>query len=223
MNDKFAFFDFCETLVNFQTADAYVNYVVHKSKSARIRILSFIFRAFNKCRIYRSIDRISNRNLNLFKKCMLWLLKGMPEDILDLYARCYFYEKILNNTIPEVLEIMKQKKADGYKIYIVSGGYDIYLKYFVEKFQLDGLVCSRLKFKNGKSTGTLTGSDCLGDHKTMMLNKIFQRKPYYSESYSDSVTDLPLLTWTNKGIVISKGKSQNWRHVYNFDEIIWNT
>jgi len=123
------------------------------------------------------------------------------------------------------LEKLQQKQQDC-SIWILSGGYDIYIKYFVHEFKLDGLVSSQIKFSNThKCLGKLSGIDCLSENKIVLfakqvdLGSIDLKNSY---AYSDSETDLPMLKLVGNGIVISKYFSQEWAAKNTLKEIVWN-
>ena len=218
---RVALFDFCETLVNFQTADSYVYYVLEKSKSKFSQRWIKFYDFLKKCKIIFLLEYFSRWRYSINKRMILMSLKGFKETELQALACSYYYDRIRPNFINTVLGTLKQKKTDGYRVYIVSGGYDIYLKYFVEEFELDGLLSTRIAFKNGECLGRFDGKDCLSQQKIKYLNEVLIQKPDYSESYSDSISDLPLLTWTTEGFVISKYQSQKWALDNKLNEIIW--
>ena len=74
ISEKWALFDFCETLVNFQTADAFVDYVRMTTKSKRMMMLSFLIRIMNKIKVFTLIDKLVGNQLYLLKRCVLWQL-----------------------------------------------------------------------------------------------------------------------------------------------------
>ena len=218
---KIAFFDFCETLANFQTADAFVDYVREQTQSKRMRRLEDIRNFCIHYKVFSIIGRITRYKYPIFKISKLYQLKGFKRDELEYHAQKYYHEVIKQNFITELIDILKQKKNDGYEIVLVSGGYDIYLKYFAAEFGVDNIISSRIKFKRDKCLGILWGLDCLSYNKVILLNSQYHPGEIVSEAYSDSVSAKPFLSWANIGYVVSKNKSQNWVTNSNFKEIIW--
>lgn len=220
-NEKWALFDFCETLTNFQTADAFVDYVRTETKSKRMIILSFLIRIINKLKVFTLIDKLAGSQLYLLKRCTLWQLRGFSETRLEYYAKEYYDNRIRSNLINLTIERMIALKKSGFKILLVSGGYSIYIKYLVNEYSLDGLIANEIGFKKHCCLGRIKGVNCMNENKTILLDTFFVSKPQYTEAYSDSITDIPFLQWANKGFVISKGKHQKWCEKFSFDEIIW--
>ena len=218
--NRVALFDFCETLVNFQTADAFVDFVRTKSQNKRMFILERIRMFLIKFHVLAFLERRFFSRIPIHKITKLFQLRGLCQKELEYYASLYYNEKIKPNFIPKVLAILKDKQKNGYTIAIVSGGYGIYLKYFAKEFNVPFVLSSNIKFKNNVCTGLLDGPDCMEENKIKYLEKVFAKDRIQSEAYSDSITDLPLLNWADQGYVISKGKHQNWISD-NLIEIIW--
>lgn len=222
-NGKVALFDFCETLVNFQSADAYVDYVRERTQDKRMCDFEYVRICLRKFKVIQIIDKITRNRFSINKRLKLWQLRGCSCDKLSLLAHDYYIEQIKPNLIPEVLEKLFELKKQGYSIFLVSGGYDIYLKLFVQDYDLSGQISTKLAFHNGKCTGTFDGVDCIRNGKIRLLNRFFKIKPLYSVAFSDSKSDIPFLNWVDKGCVISRNQHQQWIDSFNYSEIIWRT
>ena len=219
-NEKVAIFDFCETLIKFQTADAFIDFVLLETKSIRMFAIELFRRLLFKLRVNLLFKSIWDRK-SINKQIRLYELKGIKRNVLIQMAGEFYTKRLKPNIIPEVLSQMIIKKNEGYKIGIVSGGLSIYIDMFCEDYYVDFCISSKLQYKNEKSTGKLEGMDCMGENKVEALSRILKFTPSYSIVYTDSITDLPLLQWANDGVVVSRNKHQNWINTYNFKEIIW--
>lgn len=220
-HNKVALFDFCETLVNFQTADAFVEYVranckdnkhMHKWNNIRLFLI--------KTRIIPILSRLLPK-ISIHKRIVLYQLKGKTKIELSEYAQCFYKNMILPNLIHEVIDELKKLQLQHYKIVLVSGGYDIYINLFAKDFGIDNenIITTRIKYKNGICMGIIDGLDCLFDNKIKLISEKFEKDEIYSISYSDSKTDLPLLNWADKGIVVRCKNRNKWN--LKFDEILW--
>lgn len=219
--EKIAIFDFCETLANFQTADPYVDYVRLHFRSKRMRFLETERSLAIKSKIFAVIGIITRHKYPIYKLSKLYQLRGLSQVELEKYAERYYQDIIKPNLIPSMVEILRQKQQEGYKTFIVSGGYDIYLKFFAAEYNVDQVLSTRIGFRKNIATGIFHGIDCINENKVLLLDQILNRSELYSEAYSDSITDLPLLKWANEGYVISHKNSQKWAKENNFQEIIW--
>lgn len=220
-NEKWALFDFCETLVNFQTADAFVYYVCEHSPNKHVRRWRKIYNMLRKIKLVAILERITRHKLSINKQLVLYSIKGQSETTIKRLAKDYYNECIVPNIIKDIFHRMKQCQHDGYKVMIVSGGYDVYIQHFVAENHLDGLLATQIAFKKGFCTGRFKSEDCLRQGKIRYLNSSFQQKPDFSVAYSDSRSDLPFLKWADESYVVSKNTSQFWTKENNLKEIIW--
>lgn len=221
--EKLAIFDFCETLIQFQTADAFINYVYEQTHSGRMRCIEKAKNLFYTLRLPRLLNRFSGlwEKKSLNKKWRLYELRGLGEQELDNLARRFYRERLLPNIIGPVVEELQEKKRDGWKVGIVSGGFDLYIRLFAEEYGVDFILASTIGFKRGKCTGRLVGPDCMREQKVVEIQRLYPVPPAESVSYSDSRSDLPILSWASRGVVVSRGRHQEWVDDYQFHEIIW--
>lgn len=218
---KVAFFDFCETLVNFQTADAFVDFVRTKTKRHSMVVLEKVHKFMRKLRVIAVLEKLTGGRRSINKRLKLLQLRGFSRMEIDNYAKAYYEERLKPNFIAPLIDELKRLQRDNWEIVIVSGGYDVYLKLFVEEFGVQNLISTKIKFKGKKCLGEMDGSDCLYENKTKALNQLYDRDTLQSVSFSDSMSDLPFLSWTNEGVVVSRLTHKDWVDDYKFKEIIW--
>ena len=218
---KIALFDFCETLANFQTADAYVRYVQANSPVSHY-LLKLSYEFLNKAHLL-GIPRRLFPESSLDKKWIMRQMKGRSEEEMTILARKYYEEQVKPALIPEVITELKAKQEDGFRVFLISAGYSIYLQYFATDFSVDGVISTKIAFKNGVCLGRFEGPDCMFSHKIDYIKRGIPDN-HYEEwyAYSDSITDLPMLELVGHPVVISKGKSQKWAEQKGFEQIIWN-
>ena len=205
--EKIALFDFCDTMINFQSADKYVRYVkAHVHNNARMR-LSEVLRLFlMKTRLMRVLQAFSREGY-VNKRMLLSQLRGLGARDMTGLAERFYRELICPNYVHEVIETLKRHKQEGYRLFIVSGGYDIYLKYVAEEFGFEDVIATRLEFQDGRFTGRYTGDDCMNENKVKMLREYFGRESLRdcdSIAYSDSKSDIPLLRFCRRGVVVAR-------------------
>ena len=218
--NKVALFDFCETIANFQTADAYVRYVQGHSTPSNTGI-RLLYNILNQSRILGVVRRIKPKG-SIDKRFILKQMKGRTYEEMDRLAENYYNNMIRPNMIEPVVLELKRLQSEGYAIYVISAGYDIYLKYFVLDFKIDGLLSTKIGFKNGICTGLFDGQDCMFEYKIDYINSMIKGDHSQWFAFSDSVTDLPMLELVGHPVVISRGKSQKWAEKKGFKQIIWN-
>ena len=217
------FFDFCETLIRFQTADRFVEYCRETLCRKRMMQLHRVTALAEKLRMFRVLDLLVNGwGSAVHKRCVLCQLKGIDDATLDRLGEAYFETVLQPAVIRPVVDIMKRHISQGDEVWIVSGGYDTYIKYFVHYYGLTGYVSTEIAFNaNGICRGRMKGKDCMGRQKVSELHRCFGNDLSETVAYSDSCSDLPLLLAASSGIVISHGWHQAWVEQYNLQEVIW--
>lgn len=218
-NNKVALFDFCETIANFQTADAYVRFVQSHSTPSNlyIRYLHALLARLRVMSIWRKLQ--PKRSID--KRMTLMQLRGRSYEEMDRLAKDYYESQIKPNLITQVVEELLRLKRDGYKCYVVSGGFDIYLKYFCEEYSMDGLLSTKIGFKKDKCTGCFDGHDCMFDYKIDYIKSTIAGDTKQWMAFTDSITDLPMLELVGNPIVVSREKSQKWAENRYYKQIIW--
>ena len=217
---KIVIFDFCGTLITFQTADRYVMFCVerlHDSKVVRWR--HFIIRMMDKLRVFKIYNLIHPDN-NWRKRMVLWQMKGVSYELCDKLAKKYFEAELLPNVVQPVVKKLKGHLANGDRVFILSGGYDIYIKYFAKYFGVKETMSSKIAFQDGVCLGKMSGKDCMRENKVECI------RPYLDGEdticYTDSQSDLPLLKLVDEPVVVSHDSSQHWAENHKYKQIIWN-
>jgi HAD superfamily phosphoserine phosphatase-like hydrolase len=223
MSKKLVVFDFCETLVTFQTADKFVDFVIEKENYKKYSLLNIIKEVLTKLRLLAVVSILFPK-LNLSKRLKLYQIKGVSRTTIDTLAIQYYNEILVQHKIIPLHELLLKHIDNQDHILIVSGGYAPYIKYFSEIYKLQYSFATEIEFHNNIATGMFFGKDCLFNQKIVLMETYLKKnKILFDEStaYSDSITDLPLLRWADKAYVISKDKSQKWAIENGFNEIIW--
>ena len=200
-------YDFCDTLVNFQTGDEYCRYVLRKNQR---RIWLLYDRVFSQTNIYRLVSKFVD---SFERKFLLFTLRRINVDFMDKCAESFYTERIRPNFNTGVLERLQLDIKEGNYVVINSGGYAIYLKYFVKDFGVNNLFSSRLSFSNGLFEGKINGAVCLGQEKVIRMTKANVRIEDYDEIivYSDSPSDLPLFSIaSSKFAILKSSKIPEW-------------
>lgn len=217
--NKVVIFDFCETLANFQTADAFVYYVIHKSNKKITFLRTLLYRFYCKIKLISFLTFLFPKS-SINKKFVLRQIKGEKKSFLEACAYDFYFEVIKKNLIHETTAILQNHINNGCRAIIASAGYEIYLKYFMQDFKLplSDLIGVKIKFKKEICTGKFDGGDRLYD-KVDFLNNMLKGKNVYTVAYSDSPSDMQLLEWANEAVVIRRKDKIKWNT--KFKEVIW--
>lgn len=217
--DKLALFDFCDTLVGFQTANQYVRYIVKNFSTSYVKLRHLFYILLLKLRVIKILESLFPSN-NIQKRIILWQIKGVKKDVIDIAAKEFYLNMIKPNLISKTMDELQKMISNGWEIAIVSGGYNVYIEYFAQDYGIkaENIIANKLVFRNNIFTGTFD-VDCMGEMKVKMLCEHFQRDKYFIIAYSDSESDMPMLKWADEGYVIYK--TPNWIKSNNLNMIVW--
>lgn len=133
-------------------------------------------------------------NESLIKRVSL--LEGMSEKKLQSIL-----EKI--KLTDGVEDFILTVKSLGYKVAIISGGFNFFANAFKEKLGLDYAFANELKVKDGKLTGELQGEIVNAEKKALLLELIAQQENINLEqvvAIGDGANDLKMLAKAGLGI-----------------------
>lgn len=142
------------------------------------------------------------------------LLKGMDESTLkDLLSKISLTEG--------AEDFIKTLKKLGYKIAIISGGFNFFANHFKEKLGLDYAFSNELEIQAGKLTGNIKGSIVNAEKKAMLLDMIAQAEQIDLQqvvAIGDGANDLQMLAKAGLGIafhakeIVKKSAKQHMSH-----------
>ena len=223
MSAKWVVFDFCETLVNLQTADAFVDFCVKDRMSIWRRFWSGMIRIFTRMRIFAIAQWVIPR-YNLEKRMRVFLLRGFSREDMERLATDFVNEVLLGASNGALQSRLEEHLRAGDWVQISSGGIGVYLRIWGNKHAIWEVDATELEFRDGRCTGFLLGADCLYEEKVKRLENRMELDAELGTLkrvvYSDSITDLPLLKWADEAWVVSYEKNRAWVKNYNLKELV---
>lgn len=210
---KIVLFDFCETLVNYQTADYFVEYTLKKHNRGKM------YYAIAELGV---IKKLLGKHWRIKKKLHLLQMKGLSKQDIEDAAKEYYIEYVKPNSFPYMRSLINEYKDKGYMVYIVSGGYSPYIRMYAEELMVDDVIANDFSYnKRGKFKGHIIRKDCMELEKIVRLDEYFADKDIQeSISYSDSLSDLPMLKWTQRGVLVSKYKERKSAKDNKLEQIV---
>ncbi|WP_286077963.1 HAD family hydrolase, partial [Thomasclavelia cocleata] len=156
MKQKFAFFDFDDTLIHGDSGKALLWYYLKKHPLAVFRLL--------KVPVLYFLYLIGLVKFQIVKSSWLFPMDRLDDDELnDFYQVC-----LVPKYYPNVVAELKNKKQQGYLIFICSASIEGYLRFC--ELPVDGILGTKTEIKNGKYTSKMIGKNCKNEEKVLRLN-----------------------------------------------------
>jgi len=193
--EKFAFFDFDDTLLKHDSMGHLYIYFMRK----------------NPLKIYRC--------LILGIKSFLYFLKLIPfktvkEELIypisqmtDEQLTCFYKENLIPRYYQNVLKQLNQHVQDGYHVWLVSASPEAYL--FYTDLKVEKIIGTKIERKNNRWTNHIISKNCKREEKVERIKKeleLMNLEIDYENSfgYSDSDSDLPMLNLVKNRVRINK-------------------
>ncbi len=201
-------YDFCGTIVDFQTGNAFVRYVLNK-KGIPADFYEKLRIFLNKIGFIKHFNYIYPK-IAINKSLLLYQLRGLKYEELNELAYQYYEERIKPHFIGAVIDTIKKHHLNKALIILNSAGYAIYLKYFAEEFDIPILLASEFEYRNGIFTGKVLGKDNYGQEKVRRLRQYLGEKEFAANfsgiiGYSDSYSDMPILKCCDHVVCVNRG------------------
>ncbi|HEY6582627.1 MAG TPA: HAD-IB family hydrolase [Rubrobacter sp.] len=150
---------------------------------------------------YWGLDKISRAHFNraFYKNYAGW----KPSRAHHLGQQS-FAGFTLERIFPDALQQLRDHKAAGHRVVLLSGALDFLLEPM--KDLADDVLCSTLAQENGAYTGELTGAPVAGDARARMLASFARRRHLdlsRSYAYADSISDLPMLEAVGNPVAVN--------------------
>ena len=147
-------------------------------------------------------------------------LDGKKVDDTDKITADFFNEKLKKFIFPEIVDIIREHRANGRKLLIVSNSADIIVKKVAAFLGIENYVCTQLEAINGKFTGKILGDIVYGKNKVKFAKEFIKKNNLSfnnSYSYADHISDLNLLLEISKPYAVNpdrgllkEAKKRNW-------------
>ncbi|MCT4641058.1 MAG: phosphoserine phosphatase SerB [Bacteriovoracaceae bacterium] len=120
-----------------------------------------------------------------------------------------------------VADFIKTVKSLGYKVAIISGGFQFFANYFKEQLGLDYAFANDLDIQDGLLTGKVNGTIVNAEKKALLVDMIAQQENINLEqvvAIGDGANDLKMLSKAGLGIafhakdIVKKNAGQHMSH-----------
>ena len=179
-NRRLVLFDMDSTLINVEVMDELAEVFGVGDEVSRVTELAMEGQIDFKESFHRRIS----------------LLKNMPEQVLHNIV-----ENIELN--PGATKLVKTLQYFGYKVGIVSGGFQYVGDWLQERLGIDYVYANSLEFQNGLATGRALGEVVDAERKASLLREIVEKEGItlqQSIAIGDGANDLQMLNLAGLGV-----------------------
>jgi HAD superfamily hydrolase (TIGR01490 family) len=125
-------------------------------------------------------------------------LKGRSKDDLESSGRSFCEQDLPALLRPGMLELLRQFRARGATVAIVSASLDIWLKPFADAEQVD-LICTELAFDGDQCTGKFATPNCKYAEKVLRIQARYDTAAFASIlAYGNSKGDYAMFRLAHK-------------------------
>lgn len=193
-----AVFDVDRTLVPVTTTERiFIRYLLRKrvlGPRAMLNTALFIARQFPRVTPFEAIRR------------QRAYLAGQPYDKMRRLARACFETDIKPRISRAGLDAIREHKAQGHTVVLLSGSLDFLLEPLLEYVGADHLIAARMEVVNGKLTGRIVGDFPFGTYKAVLIRHFAEEHGLdfsRSYAYADHHTDHEVLRLFGNPVVIN--------------------
>ena len=168
------------------------------------------------------------------KRGMLrWSLSGQSRARLQDLADRFADEEVRAGLRPGAVSQIESHRAAGDRILIASAGADLVVEAIAKRLGIETVISTNLAWtgegKDQICARHFGSENCYGPGKLVQLRKCletfddFQREAAHITVYSDSYSDLSVLEYADKGVVVNgDSKLLKAANVYGFETVNWS-
>lgn len=200
-----AVFDLDDTLTYY---DTYLSYLIgflctHPRRVWRIWRLPLDVLMF-KCRL--------RDNTWLKSRFLTSILGGLAEVELSPWTRRFADRVIKDGLRPSAVKVLRDHQQRGDRTVLLSASLDIFVKELAARLQFTDCICTvAARDVTGVLSGELEGGNCYGIEKLRRMERLLgaKRVTVTVVSYADHHTDVPLLCWSDRGVLVNPSPRLN--------------
>jgi putative phosphoserine phosphatase/1-acylglycerol-3-phosphate O-acyltransferase len=138
---------------------------------------------------------------------MGWLVRGWTVDEAQALFAWLTEEQIMPNLRSDVLIWLRQHRAEGHLVALVSGTFAPWLEMIAQRLDVPHAIGTRLELRNGRYTGRILPPLCQGEGKPERARAYLAEKGLEvdwmaSFAYADRNTDVPLLNLVGHPVAV---------------------
>lgn len=167
------------------------------------------------------------RNNGWLKQVFLQAIAGGASKLQIKTWSDQLVKDLLNRGVNlEAIEQLNQHRQSGHLTILISASFDFYVRQLADSMSFDKVICTEATWTNdSRLASTGLAVNCYGPVKLQRMREYFldDRKLWQVVAYSDHCSDLPLLEWADKAVVVNPGWSaKKMANHRNFEVRHWS-
>lgn len=135
------------------------------------------------------------------------IFKGLKKEEMRGILSAVLENELEQEIRVDLLDTLKEHQAKNHIVMLVSGTFEDLLRLFGEKIGVEHLLGTKVEFREGRCTGRVMGSACMGSEKVRRIQELIDERGLEfdlssSFAYADSISDLPLLEWVGNPLAV---------------------
>jgi len=135
------------------------------------------------------------------------IFKGLKREEMRDILSAVLENELEQEIRADLLDTLREHQAKNHIVVLVSGTFEDLLRLLGEKIGVEHLLGTKVEFSEGRCTGRVIGSACMGSEKVRRIQELINEKGLEvdlssSFAYADSISDLPLLEWVGNPVAV---------------------
>lgn len=192
---KVAVYDLNKTLYRKSSKDEFFKFICYKRNYKLLNLIELGW--------YKFMGKLRLITKTEFKENFYNYLKDLDPEKVKKYAAQFWNMEFPEQFRDKMIEDIKKFDSEGIKVYVITGGFEVYTKYLEEILHVK-VLGTRTQYKDGNYK--VIGKACNDEEKVRRLEEDINDDYTILEAYSDDKEEILFLA--EKGYFIDGDKMQ---------------
>ncbi len=199
-------FDFDRTLSRHGSWSPFLVFAAKKRAPWRLALAPFLLAAMMGYRL----KLLSRKSL---KELMHLTILGdeLPPEAVTNLTEAFAGHFVESNILPQALTQLRDAQGAGHMVIIASASHEFYLRPIAARLGVTHVIGTRSKYQGSALLSSISGDNCYGDAKLERVQRYLadqqiDRSSCHIRFYSDDISDLPCLLWSDEPIAVNPSK-----------------
>lgn len=143
-------------------------------------------------------------NIWLKERFLVRVLGGATRGEIRQWNRKFLPRLVASGLRSGARRQIELHRGRGDRLVLLTASLDLYVEDLARRLGLGEVLCTRAEWRDGRLTGRLAGANVKGVEKVRRIADLLgtEREGWHVTAYGDHHSDLPLLRWADRGIVV---------------------